>query len=76
MIRIKRAYEAAARDDGRRILVDRLWPRGLRRDEFTMDEWMKDPGPSHELRNGSAIVRDGEKRCQKTVSGTVFKNGS
>ncbi len=50
MVRIKRAYEPAARGDGKRILVDRLWPRGMKREEFKMDEWMKDLGPSHELR--------------------------
>jgi uncharacterized protein YeaO (DUF488 family) len=49
-IAIKRAYEPAAKSDGRRILVDRLWPRGVKRDTAAIDEWMKDAAPSTELR--------------------------
>jgi uncharacterized protein YeaO (DUF488 family) len=50
MIRIKRVYEPQARSDGRRILVDRLWPRGLSKKDAAVDEWMKDIAPSAELR--------------------------
>ena len=49
-IAIKRAYEPAAKSDGRRILVDRLWPRGVKRDTAGIDEWLKDVAPSTELR--------------------------
>lgn len=49
-IRIKRAYEAAASSDGVRVLVDRLWPRGLKRSEAQLSCWMKDVAPSPELR--------------------------
>jgi uncharacterized protein YeaO (DUF488 family) len=49
-IRIKRAYEAPARGDGVRVLIDRLWPRGLRKDDAHFDEWRKDLAPSTELR--------------------------
>ncbi|MEJ2689355.1 MAG: DUF488 domain-containing protein [Deltaproteobacteria bacterium] len=49
-IRLKRAYELPVRSDGVRILVDRLWPRGLRKEEAGIDEWMKDIAPSSELR--------------------------
>ena len=49
-IRIKRAYEPPARGDGTRILVDRLWPRGLRKDDAKFDQWRKDVSPSTELR--------------------------
>lgn len=49
-IRIKRAYEPRARGDGTRILVDRLWPRGLRKDDAEFDQWRKDVSPSTELR--------------------------
>lgn len=48
--RIKRVYDPPARDDGQRVLVDRLWPRGLRKDEARIDLWLKDIAPSHELR--------------------------
>lgn len=50
MIRIKRAYEDPAPDDGRRILVDRLWPRGLKKEEAAIEIWMKAIAPSTELR--------------------------
>ncbi|HEY4355800.1 MAG TPA: DUF488 domain-containing protein [Acidobacteriaceae bacterium] len=49
-IRIKRVYEPAADADGRRILVDRLWPRGLSKANAHVDVWLKDAGPSHALR--------------------------
>jgi len=50
MIRLKRVYENPTGDDGFRILVDRLWPRGLSKDKAKIDLWMKDISPSDELR--------------------------
>jgi uncharacterized protein YeaO (DUF488 family) len=50
MLKIKRAYEPASPDDGIRILVDRLWPRGVSKEEAHIDEWNKDLSPSSELR--------------------------
>ncbi len=50
MLRTKRVYEKRDSGDGGRILVDRLWPRGLAREEAAIDEWMKDLAPSDELR--------------------------
>jgi uncharacterized protein YeaO (DUF488 family) len=50
MIRIKRTYESRARGDGRRILVERLWPRGMTKDTLAADAWMKDVAPSTALR--------------------------
>jgi len=49
-IALKRIYEAPAADDGYRVLVDRLWPRGVRRDDAALDAWMKDVAPSKDLR--------------------------
>ncbi len=49
-IQIKRAYEAPAESDGTRILVDRLWPRGLTKDRAKLDLWLKDIAPSPALR--------------------------
>lgn len=49
-VRIKRAYEPAAKDDGARILVDRLWPRGVRKEALQLSEWNRDLAPSTELR--------------------------
>ena len=50
MILLKRIYEKASKDDGTRILVDRLWPRGVSKEEAKIDLWLKDIGPSNELR--------------------------
>jgi uncharacterized protein YeaO (DUF488 family) len=50
MIRLKRAYEAAVASDGHRVLVERLWPRGLRKEDAHLDEWAKDLAPSVALR--------------------------
>ena len=49
-IAIKRVYDKPGPEDGRRILVDRLWPRGLRKEEARIDYWAKDISPSSELR--------------------------
>ena len=49
-IRLKRAYEPPASDDGIRILIDRLWPRGVKKADAAIDEWMKEIAPSTELR--------------------------
>ena len=49
-IHIKRVYEKPEASDGKRILVDRLWPRGLTKEQAAVDEWMKEIAPSHELR--------------------------
>jgi len=50
MIRVKRVYETAEMSDGFRILVDRLWPRGLTKERARIDLWLKDVAPSNELR--------------------------
>ena len=49
-IRLKRAYEKPSSDDGLRVLVERLWPRGLTKERAAVDLWMKDLAPSPELR--------------------------
>jgi uncharacterized protein YeaO (DUF488 family) len=49
-IRIKRAYDPPARSDGTRILVDRLWPRGVKKVDADIAQWMKEVAPSNELR--------------------------
>lgn len=50
MIILKRAYEPASPDDGIRILVERLWPRGIKKDALKLDAWLKDVAPSDGLR--------------------------
>jgi uncharacterized protein YeaO (DUF488 family) len=49
-IKTKRVYEAASEDDGFRVLVDRLWPRGITKSRLGADAWMKELAPSTELR--------------------------
>jgi uncharacterized protein YeaO (DUF488 family) len=61
-VRVRRIYEQADPQDGTRVLVDRLWPRGLRKDAARFDEWAKDVAPSSELRTwyGHDPVKFGE----------------
>lgn len=49
-LKIKRAYEEASEEDEYRVLVDRLWPRGISKEKAKLDEWLKELGPSTELR--------------------------
>jgi uncharacterized protein YeaO (DUF488 family) len=49
-IRLKRAYDPASPSDGHRVLVDRLWPRGISKERAELDEWAKELSPSTELR--------------------------
>lgn len=49
-LRVKRIYEEPHPSDGARILVDRLWPRGVSKESAALDRWMKEIAPSHELR--------------------------
>src|SRR5512135_667912 len=49
-IRIKRAYDPPASSDGSRVLIDRLWPRGISKEKLKLEAWMKDVAPSNELR--------------------------
>jgi uncharacterized protein YeaO (DUF488 family) len=50
MIKLKRAYEKPAEADGERYLVDRLWPRGIKKEEARLTDWLKGLAPSNELR--------------------------
>lgn len=50
MVNLKRAYDAPVKSDGYRVLVDRLWPRGLRKQDAHFDAWMKEVSPSTKLR--------------------------
>jgi uncharacterized protein YeaO (DUF488 family) len=72
MIRIKRTYEPSARADGRRILVERLWPRGMKKEDLHADAWMKEVAPSTELRQwfGHQVERWDEfrRRYQRELS--------
>jgi len=50
MVKIKRVYDPPSCDDGRRILIDRLWPRGFKKNDAKIDDWVRDIAPSTELR--------------------------
>ena len=50
MIKIKRIYESCSKSDGFRILIDRIWPRGIKKETAKIDLWLKDIAPSNELR--------------------------
>ena len=50
MIQVKRAYEQSSKDDGERFLVERLWPRGVKKQNLQVEAWLKDVAPSTELR--------------------------
>ena len=68
---LKRAYEAPAHDDGYRVLVDRLWPRGIKKEDLVYDEWCKNLTPSAELRKAyHGEVIDFPTFCQQR--GAVF----
>ncbi len=73
VIRIKRCYEPRERGDGRRILVERLWPRGMKKADLHADAWLKEVAPSTELRQwfGHEVERWGEfkRRYRKELNG-------
>lgn len=50
MLTIKRIYDEPSKDDGYRVLVDRLWPRGVSKEDAALDQWLKEVAPSSELR--------------------------
>lgn len=71
MVTIKRIYEQASKDDGYRVLVDRLWPRGISKETAALDEWLKEVGPSDELRkwfgHDPARYAEFKKRYEKEL---------
>jgi uncharacterized protein YeaO (DUF488 family) len=71
MIRLKRAYDEASPDDGLRVLVDRLWPRGLNKHKAGVDWWLKEIAPTHELRkwfgHDAAKWKDFQARYRKEI---------
>lgn len=72
-IHIKRVYEAPAKEDGTRVLVDRLWPRGMTKEKAAIDVWLKEVAPSTELRkwfhHESANWAEFQKRYRAELKG-------
>ncbi len=62
MIRVKRVYDPASAEDGQRFLIDRLWPRGMKKETLKIEAWYKDVAPSDELRHWYG--HDPDKWCE------------
>jgi uncharacterized protein YeaO (DUF488 family) len=73
MIQIKRVYEPAAKSDGQQFLVERLWPRGIKKESLKMNGWLKEVAPSNELRkwfnHDPAKWKDFQKRYRAELDG-------
>jgi uncharacterized protein YeaO (DUF488 family) len=74
-IAVRRVYEPASRDDGRRILVDRLWPRGLSKEEAAVDLWLKEIAPSAGLRKWFGHDPDKWREFQRRYRAEIDANG-
>jgi len=73
-IRLKRVYDEPAKTDGTRVLVDRIWPRGLRKDEAAIDEWLKEIAPSTELRKWFGHEPERWEEFRKRYEAELAKN--
>lgn len=73
-LKIKRVYEEPAKDDGTRILVDRLWPRGLSKEKASVDLWMKEIAPSTTLRKWFGHEPDKWPEFKKRYKAELKKN--
>ena len=73
MLKIKRVYDPVSADDGKRILVDRLWSRGINKEKAHIDEWLKEIAPSNELRkwysHDPAKWAEFKKRYKQEIAG-------
>jgi uncharacterized protein YeaO (DUF488 family) len=75
LIRIKRVYEPPEKDDGFRILVDRLWPRGMSKKKAKLNMWMKEIAPSDELRSWFNHDPDKWEEFQKKYGSELSEKG-
>lgn len=73
-LKIKRVYEKPANEDGKRILVDRLWPRGLTKEKASIDLWLKDIAPTTELRKWFGHDADKWKEFRKRYHQELTNN--
>lgn len=73
-IKLKRAYEKPSAKDGARILVDRLWPRGLTKDKAAIDHWFKDVAPSAKLRKWFAHDPDRWNEFRRRYSDELYQH--
>jgi uncharacterized protein YeaO (DUF488 family) len=70
-VRVKRAYEPPAASDGYRVLIDRIWPRGVTREEAHLDEWARELPPSNELRKWFGHDPDRFQEFRRRYSGEL-----
>ena len=73
-VNLKRAYEPPTDDDGTRILIDRLWPRGITKKRAAIDQWMKDISPSTDLRKWFGHDPDRWDEFRRRYAQEVHKN--
>ena len=73
-VSIKRVYDAPASTDGYRVLVDRLWPRGVSKEKAHLDEWLKEVGPSSELREWFGHKPERFEEFKKRYEAELDKN--
>src|SRR5574338_576176 len=75
MVNLKRAYDAPSEQDGMRILVDRVWPRGMSKEKIKIDLWLKDVAPSKDLRqwfgHDPAKWAEFQKRYKQELDGNT-----
>ena len=76
MLKLKRVYETPTSEDGVRILVERLWPRGLTKEKAKVDIWLKDIAPSAELRKWYNHIPERWPEFQKRYKSELKKNDS
>ena len=76
MIRIKRAYDPPTKEDGARFLVDRLWPRGMKKEALPMAAWCKEVAPSNELRQWFSHDPDRWKEFQRRYRAELAAHGT
>ncbi|MGH9734421.1 MAG: DUF488 domain-containing protein [Candidatus Acidiferrales bacterium] len=74
MFKVKRIYEAATPEDGYRVLVDRIWPRGMSKEKAHVDLWMKEIGPSDRVRKWFGHDPNRWAEFQKRYRGELKKN--
>src|SRR5215204_2052660 len=67
-VRVRRAYDEPERDGGTRVLVDRIWPRGLTKDKACLDQWFKQVAPRQSYGNGTATTPNGSKSSAAVIA--------
>lgn len=76
MIILKRVYEEALPDDGKRFLVERLWPRGIKKENLKLDDWLKEVAPSGDLRKWFSHDPQKWKRFKELYFEELNRDGS